>query len=88
MTNFCVFVHRNHVKSHPRPGDVPSSPSGAPGALMDGLSGHSSPQPPQTPVPLIGTTSETVTTPSLTLKDTIAQANIPNGDLSVAGRGR
>ncbi|XP_029907545.1 la-related protein 4 isoform X2 [Myripristis murdjan] len=79
---------RNHVKSHPRPGDVPSSPSGAPGALMDGLSGHSSPQPPQTSVPLIGTTSEPVTTPSFTLKDSIPQANIPNGDLSVAGRGR
>ncbi|XP_071775544.1 la-related protein 4 isoform X2 [Centroberyx gerrardi] len=79
---------RNHVKSHPRPGDVPPSPSGAPGTLTDGLSGPSSPQPPQTSGTLIGTTSEPVNTPSFNLKDTLPQATIPNGDLSMAGRGR
>lgn len=79
---------RNHVKSHPRPGDVPPSPSGAPVALMDCLSGPSSPQPPQTSGSLVGPTSEPVTIPSFNLKDTLPQATMPNGDLSMAGRGR
>ncbi|KAM4612582.1 la-related protein 4 isoform 2-T2 [Polymixia lowei] len=80
--------NRNHVKSHPRPGDVSSSPSVTPGTLMDGLSGPPSPQPHQTSGALVGSTPEPVINPSFTLKDTLQQATIPNGDLGMAGRGR
>ncbi|KAM3877858.1 la-related protein 4 [Diretmus argenteus] len=79
---------RNHVKTHPAPGDVSPSPSVAPGLLMDGLSGPSSPQLPQTSGALLGTSPELPAPPSFTLKDTLPQANLPNGDLGIAGRGR
>ncbi|KAM9362250.1 la-related protein 4 [Symphorus nematophorus] len=72
--------NRNHVKGHPRPGDVPPS-SLAPGTLMEGLPGPLSPQTLQTSGTLTGTTS--VSLPSFSLKDTS-----PSGYLSGAGRGR
>ncbi|XP_029287466.1 la-related protein 4 isoform X2 [Cottoperca gobio] len=69
--------NRNHVKGHPKPGDVPPSSSMAPGTLMDGLSG---PQPLQT--------SATASLPSFSLKDMSPQATIPGGYLSGTARGR
>ncbi|XP_070696152.1 la-related protein 4 isoform X3 [Pempheris klunzingeri] len=78
--------NRNQIKGHPRPEDVPLSSSLVPGALMDGLSGPLSPQPLQTSG--TGTTTATVSLPSLILKDTPPQATIASGYLSGAGRGR
>ncbi|XP_038552615.1 la-related protein 4 isoform X1 [Micropterus salmoides] len=77
---------RNHVKGHPRPGDVPPS-SLTPGILMDGLSVPMSPQPLQTSGTLTGTTSTTVSLLSFSFKDA-PQATIHSGYLSGAGRGR
>ncbi|XP_068449554.1 la-related protein 4 [Clinocottus analis] len=79
--------NRNHVKGHPRPGDLPSS-SLHPGPLMDGLSGPSSPHPPQTSGMATGTTLATAPLPSFSLKDASPQATIPSGYLSGAARGR
>ncbi|XP_056293593.1 la-related protein 4 [Pseudoliparis swirei] len=78
--------NRNHVKGHPRPGDLPSS-SLPPGPLMDGLCGPSSPGPLQTSGMAIGTTSATASLSSFSLKDS-PQAPIPSGYLSGAARGR
>ncbi|XP_054473322.1 la-related protein 4 isoform X2 [Anoplopoma fimbria] len=78
--------NRNHVKGHPRPGDVPSSQ--APVPLMDGLSGPSSPQPFQTSGMASGTTSATASLPSFGFKDSSSQATIPSGYLSASTRGR
>lgn len=75
--------NRNHVKGHPRPGDMPPSSSLVPGALMDGLSGPLSPQPHQTSGSPTGTTPATVPLSSFCLKDAS-----PTGYLSGAGRGR
>lgn len=80
--------NRNHVKGHPRPGDVPPSSSLAPGTLIDGLSGPVSPQPLQASGMPAGTTSATAPLPSFSLKDTSPQATIPSGYLSGAARGR
>ncbi|XP_034389704.1 la-related protein 4 isoform X2 [Cyclopterus lumpus] len=81
-----ISRNRNHVKGHPRPGDVPSSLP--PGPLMDGLSGPSSPRPLPTSGMAIGTTSATASLSSFSLKDTSPQAPIPSGYLSGAARGR
>ncbi|XP_044033725.1 la-related protein 4 isoform X2 [Siniperca chuatsi] len=80
--------NRNHVKSHPRPGDVPPSSSLAPGTLIDGWSGPLSPQPLQTSGTPASTTSATVSLLSYSLKDTSPQATVPSGYLSGSGRGR
>lgn len=72
---------RNHVKGHPKPGDVP--PSSVLGTLMNGLSGPLSPQPLQTSGALTVTTSVTEGGESFSLKDPS-----PNGYLSGAGWGR
>ncbi|KAM7006426.1 la-related protein 4 [Tautogolabrus adspersus] len=77
--------NRNHVKSHPWPGDVPSSSSLTPGTHMDGLSG---PQPLLTSGTTAGTSSAMGSLPSFSLKDSPAQATIPTGYLGWAGRGR
>nr|XP_020500800.1 la-related protein 4-like isoform X1 [Labrus bergylta] len=77
--------NRNHVKSHPWPGDVPSSLT--PGTHMDGLSGHLSPQPLLTSGTTTGTSS-VGSLPSFSVKDSPAQATIHTGYLSWAGRGR
>lgn len=79
--------NRNHVKGHPRSGDVPPS-SLAPGTLMDGLSSPLSSRPLQTSGRPTGTTSTTTPLPSFSLKDTPPQATIPGGYLSGAARGR
>lgn len=76
--------NRNHVKSHPRPGDLPASTL-APVSLMDGISGPSSPQALQAPA--TPTTPQSVS-PAYNLKDNSPPATIPSGDLSGAGRGR
>ncbi|CAL8339235.1 unnamed protein product [Merluccius merluccius] len=55
-----------HVKSHPRPGDLPSLLSGN---SREGGSAPTSPQPPQTPVAALGTTQEPVVMPSLHIRD-------------------
>ena len=55
-----------HVKSHPRPGDLPSLLSGT---SREGGSAPTSPQPPQTPVAALGTTQEPVVMPSLHIRD-------------------
>ncbi|KAK0141702.1 La-related protein 4 [Merluccius polli] len=57
---------RPHVKSHPRPGDLPSLLSGN---SREGGSAPTSPQPPQTPVAALGTTQEPVVMPSLHIRD-------------------
>ncbi|XP_074489364.1 la-related protein 4 [Sebastes fasciatus] len=80
--------NRNHVKGHPRPGDVPPSSSMAPGTLMDSLTGRLSPRPLQTSGTPTGTTSATTPLLSFSLKDTSPQATIPSGYLSGAARGR
>uniref|UniRef100_A0AAQ6AHY4 HTH La-type RNA-binding domain-containing protein n=1 Tax=Amphiprion ocellaris TaxID=80972 RepID=A0AAQ6AHY4_AMPOC len=76
--------NRNHVKSQPRPGDLPASTL-APVSLMDGISGPSSPQALQAPA--TPTTPQSVS-PACNLKDNSPPATIPSGDLSGAGRGR
>lgn len=79
--------NRNHVKGHPSPGDTPPS-SSAPGTLMDGLSVPLSARPLQTSGTPTGTTSETASLSSFSLKDTSPQATIPSGYLSGSARGR
>lgn len=72
---------RNHVKSQPKPGDMPLPSVLTP--LMDILPGPLSPQPLQTSESLTGATPVTSSLPSFGLKD-----QIPNGCLSGAVLGR
>ncbi|KAL6111554.1 larp4 [Pungitius sinensis] len=76
---------RHHVKGHPRPVDMPSL---AQGPLVDGLSGPLSPRPFQTSAIATGTTLETASLTSFSLKDTSLQAIVPSGYLGEAPRGR
>ncbi|XP_008305239.1 la-related protein 4 isoform X2 [Stegastes partitus] len=76
--------NRNHVKGHPRPGDLPAS-SLVPGSLMDGTSGPLSPQALQAPG--TPTTPQSMSS-AYNFKDNSPLATIPSGDLSGAGRGR
>ncbi|XP_046881015.1 la-related protein 4 isoform X2 [Hypomesus transpacificus] len=78
---------RNHVKSQPRPGDVPSPPCVTPVPLVDGLSGPSSTQPPRTAAggPLHSTQEPAS---PLTLRDTMPLTSDASADLGIAGRGR
>ncbi|CAL8335774.1 unnamed protein product [Lota lota] len=68
--------HILQVKSHPRPGALPS--------LLPGLSreGGSAPSSPQTPGAAGGPSQEPVVMPSLNMRD------MPHGELGLAGRGR
>ncbi|XP_029358966.1 la-related protein 4 isoform X2 [Echeneis naucrates] len=82
--------NRNHMKGHHRAADVPphSPPSLTLGAIMDSLSAPLSPGSLQISGTPSGTTSDSSSLLSFSLKETSLQANISSGDLSGGGRNR